>query len=216
MILDVWSDIACPWCFIGKRRLMRALGDRVDVSVRWRAFELDPEMPPSGRDRRFYVSKFGSTDRMQDMFDRMTALGVDDGIRFDFDRIRAPSTRLAHRAIAIARHMWPGVAEPMLEAAFKGHFEEGVDVSDAGTLMALFDAHKVPVETRDLAVRLRRGEGLESVLADEQLAQEIGVQGVPFFVADMRFGMSGAQPVPVFERFIAEALAPEATVSASS
>lgn len=206
MILDVWSDIACPWCFIGKRRLMKAMKGRSDISVRWRAFELDPEMPSQGRDRRYYLKKFGDTDRMQAMFDRMSALGRDDGITFAFDTVRAPSTRLAHRAIAIARHMWPGVAEPMLEAAFRGHFEEGADISDLDGLMMVFDRHGVPVDTRDLAARLKRSDGLASVLEDERLAHELGVQGVPFFVADMHFGLSGAQPVVVFERFLDEAL----------
>lgn len=209
MLLDVWSDIACPWCYIGKRRLMKVVAGRRDVSVRWRAFELEPHLPPEGRDRRFYVSKFGDTNRMQDMFDRITALGRDDGITFRFDTIRAPSTRLAHRAIAMARKFWPGVAEPMLEACFRGHFEEGADVSDPDSLMALFDRHGVAIETRDLATRLRRGEGLDTVLEDERLARELGVQSVPFFVADMKLGLSGAQPVPVFERFVDEAIALE-------
>lgn len=203
LALDVFSDIACPWCFIGKRRLAKALAEEPrDVSITWRAFELQPDLPAEGVEMLpFYAKKFGGEARAKALFAQVSQVAAEEGLRFDFSKMtRAPNTRLAHRAIRIAAES--GHQSAVVEACFQGHFEEGVNVSSLDALLDLFRAKAIPLDLDALRARLSRGDALQDVIADEREAGDIGVRGVPFFLADRRVALSGAQSPATFRSFL--------------
>jgi predicted DsbA family dithiol-disulfide isomerase len=206
--LDVWSDIACPWCYIGKRRLATAVARTgIPVDVTWHAFELAPGLPPEGEPaEQYYADKFGSAARMRDNFEEMTARGRADDIRFAFDlMMRAPNTRLAHRLIAIARELGGATAQDLVvEALFRAHFTDGVDVCDSRALVAAIPA-AAGLDPAMLASKLAGDDGLAAVLADEEVATVVGFSAVPFFLAESKLAVSGAQPVEVFESMLGKA-----------
>jgi predicted DsbA family dithiol-disulfide isomerase len=191
--LDVWSDIACPWCFLGKRRLQRALDGRKDVVVRWRAFELNPGMPTDGGSIADLEKKLGGPERMARAHAHIAKLGAEVGISYAFDkRTRLSNTRLAHRAIALAP---PEKVDALVDALFRAHFEEGRDLSPRATVEEI--ARSVGVD-----VNLDGDAGLASVLEDEDMANTLGIGGVPCFVANMRAAVSGAQDVETLRSFL--------------
>lgn len=191
--LDVWSDIACPWCFLGKRRLERALTGRTDVTVRWRAFELNPGMSADGGPIADLERKLGGRERLARAQAHITKLGAEVGIRYAFDKqTRLSNTRLAHRAIALAP---AGKANDLVDALFRAHFEEGRDLSPRATVEEI--ARSLGVD-----VPLEGDAGLASVLEDEQMANDLGIGGVPCFVANMRAAVSGAQDVATLNAFL--------------
>lgn len=194
--IDVWSDLVCPWCYIGRGRLQAALADEPPgkVEVRWRAFQLAPELPPEGVDSAgYYAEKFGGPERVKQMHDRVAAVAAEDGLELRFDlQKRAPNTRLAHRATKLAAD-----TDAAVERLFRAHFCEGEDIADRETLLRL-------LPELDPA-RLDSGEAEELVDEDLELATRIGITGVPFFVANMRVAVSGAQPAEVLGQLIAEA-----------
>lgn len=199
--VDVWSDLVCPWCYIGKRRLSRALEQEPpgSVEVRWHAFQLQPDIPLEGVDAEpYFDSKFGGPEQVAQMHQRVTDVAAADGLAFHLDRQkRAPNTLLAHRATKIAPD--PTAA---IEALFQAHFSDGEDIGDRDTLLRLLpdlDAHA-----------LDRGDAADLVAEDLRMAQEIGVQGVPFFVAGMRVAVSGAQDPEILRQLLAEARQREA------
>ena len=205
--LEVFSDVACPWCYIGRRRLAQALArpGAPPATVRWRAFELQPSLPLEGVEARpYYARKFGGEARVEAMFARVNEVGRGDGIRFDFDAMRrAPNTRLAHRAIQLAQAQ--GAGDAAAAACFHGHFEAGVDISSLDALLAHLARRELPLDLDALRDRLRRGDGESQVAADEREAAQLGVTGVPFFVANRKLAVSGAQPPEVLARLLAEA-----------
>jgi predicted DsbA family dithiol-disulfide isomerase len=197
--VDVISDVICPWCYIGKRRLERAvsdLGGRHEVKVRWHPFQLNPTMPVEGMDRRAYrTAKFGSWERSKALDDRVAAAGESEGIAFAFDRIvRTPNTIDAHRLIALAGEQ--GDQDSMVESLFRGYFTEGRDLSDRGTLLDL--SERAGLDRGRAGSLLDSGEGLESIRAAEVRARRLGVQGVPFFVINGEVAISGAQESKAF------------------
>jgi predicted DsbA family dithiol-disulfide isomerase len=196
--IDVYADIACPWCYIGEKRLEQALSMRPDVEVelRWRPFQLRPEMPKEGVPwTEFEVQKFGGHEKAQQIFARVTATGAEDGIDFRFDKIQlAPNTLDAHRLVLLAREH--GLEWEAVDALYAAHFTEGRDVSDIDTLVAVAD-------TLGLAAGVARGyllsdRNTEVVMESQEEAYSVGVQGVPFYVFDDRYALSGAQPVETF------------------
>lgn len=200
MKLDVWSDIACPWCFLGKRRLEQALAGRSDVVVQWRAFELQPDLPPDGAPRSFLEAKLGGPERLRSAQAHIAALGAELGISYRFERqARVSNTRLAHRAIALAPD---AERADLVDAFYRAHFEEGRDVSPLATVVEIARPFCTGC---DLEAELRGKGGLDDVLADEALARELGIEGVPCFVADMRVAMSGAQGIHTMRKFLDEA-----------
>jgi predicted DsbA family dithiol-disulfide isomerase len=205
--IDVWSDIACPWCYLGKRRLAAGLAAAgAEAQVTWHAFELQPDMPPDGMpSHEFYDKKFGAAGRWASTFAKMTALGAADGITFAFEKMqRAPNTRLAHRAIRIAHALeGPAAQDAVVEACFRAHFTDGVDISNREALLAALAG--TPIDQGALRERLGWDESLDAVLADEEAAGKIGISGVPFFVAQGKLAMSGAQPADVFAGFLEQA-----------
>ncbi len=199
MQLDVWSDIACPFCFIGKRSLEGALavfphGDAVEV--RWRSFQLAPDMPAvvEGNVYEQLARKYGTTEEeARTRSASVEQLAAQSGLEMDLASVRPANTRDAHRLIqlAIAR----GLGDAMVERLFRAYFTEGATVSDHETLVALgSDAGLEADEAREV---LGGDAFAAETAADQQLAAGIGLQAVPAFVIDRRFGLTGAQPPEV-------------------
>jgi predicted DsbA family dithiol-disulfide isomerase len=191
-ILDVVSDVICPWCFLGKRRLDAALAriDDIDVFVRWRPFMLDPTIPPEGLDRQDYMlAKFGP-ERLKTIHDPLIAAGEELGVPFDFDKItRTPNTLDAHRLIR-----WSHTVERQHETAerlFMAYWSEGQDVSDRDVLARCAgDAGINAAQIREL---LDSAQDVEETKAEIQHATTIGVTGVPTFILGQSYALVGAQ-----------------------
>jgi len=206
--IDVISDVVCPWCFIGKRRLESALelvrgrSDQApDVEVVWHPFQLNPDLPVAGIERSEYIArKFGS--RAQDIYGRVSAVGRSVGIDFAFERIvRQPNTVGAHQLIAIAQD--EGRQEDIVETLFQAYFLEGVDLTQDGNLLALAERAGLRPETARSG--LEDDARRQAVAAADQQARALGVTGVPFFIFDRRLAVSGAQEPEVLVRAISEA-----------
>jgi predicted DsbA family dithiol-disulfide isomerase len=209
LTLDVVSDVVCPWCYIGKRRLAAALAlaaadSDVDIApARWRPFELNPGLPPEGVDRRAYLeAKFGSLERAAQRYDVVRAAGATAGIAFDFDRIkRVPNTRDAHRLIEWTQSR--GDAGPLVERLFAAFFVEGRDTTDRAVLAAI--AAEAGEDAQAARAMLDSGEGSDAVEEAVRWAQDVGIGGVPFFIFGGRFAVSGAQDPRVLAEAIGEA-----------
>lgn len=203
--IDVVSDLVCPWCFIGKRRLEQALAQVRDVavSVRWRPFQLNPQLPASGVDRARYVNeKFGA--RAGEIYARVSEVGRSVGIPFAFDRIaRQPNTLASHQLIRAASVA--GSEDSMVEALFRGYFLEGADLTSRSVLLEL--AVGAGLAASDAQLALDDEELRRQLLDEEQTARALGVEGVPFFVVGGRVGVSGAQEPAVLLRAIEQAVA---------
>ncbi len=194
VVIDVVSDVVCPWCYVGKHRLEAALALRPDVEteIHWRPYFLDPRVPREGMARVDYLSrKFGSDERIRPAHERLSRLGREEGIEFHFERITwQPNTLDAHRLIGWAEEA--GRAAPVVEKIFSLFFTEGADLSKRETLLLAAQAGGLDVEgvRRDLA-------GERDVAAVEKAATsaaERGISGVPFFIFNNRFAVAGAQP----------------------
>ncbi len=205
--LDVISDTICPWCFIGKRRLEKALALRtdVDVDVRWRPYQLDPTIPPGGKDRREYLeAKFGGPEGARKIYDNIRAAGADEDIAFAFDKIeRTPNTINSHRLIR-----WAATADrqdAVVERLFRLYFLEGGDIESPESLVAV--ARETGMDA-DLVAELLAGDAdVDLVEREIRTAQKIGVTGVPCFILANSFGVMGAQSADVLADAIDRALA---------
>ena len=192
--LDVYSDVICPWCYVGKRRLERALQvwDGAPVNVRWQPFQLNPTMPRNGMDRRQYLDmKFGSPAAARTIYDQVSTAGAAEGIRFAFERVtRTPNTFAAHRLIWWAGRQ--GKQDEMVEILFRRYFLEGGDIGHIDTLsQAAADAGF----DRAIASTFLAGEeGVEEVNVEESAGHRLGIRGVPYFVINGTSALSGAQP----------------------
>ena len=197
MIIDIVSDAICPWCYIGKRRLERALqqSPQPELQIGWRPFQLNPEMPPEGIARREYLqAKFGDPTGGK-RYDSIVELGREEGIPFAFDRIqRTPNTILAHRLIRYATRT--GQQDAMVETLFRGYFTEGRDIGQLDTLVEL--AASAGLAERDVATYLAGKEDEETIRSEDAFARQIGIQGVPCFIIDRQYAVSGAQPPEAF------------------
>lgn len=199
LAVDVWSDIACPWCYVGKRRLEGALARFAhagDVTVRWRSFELDPSTPAEVDRSVPYAERLArkyrtSIPQAEGMIAHMTQVGAEDGIEMRFDLLRAGSTFDAHRALHFARRR--GLASEMKERLLRAYFTEGALVSDHQTLANLAD--EVGLDADGVAAALATDQHADEVRADEAMAVRLGVHGVPYFAFGGAFGVSGAQPI---------------------
>lgn len=193
MLLEIFSDTVCPWCYIGKRRLERALRLRPQAGLtrRWRAFQLNPGLPASGMDRRQYmIAKFGSLERAQRLYEAVSRVGAQEGIKFDFDRIaRTPNTVRSHRLLYAAAE--EGRQPELLELVFGAYFTEGLDIGDPGVLTEL--GHEAGLSGAAIADAMVEGGRLDSAMTEDLQSRRIGINGVPFFVFNGRFGLSGAQ-----------------------
>lgn len=196
MLVEIYSDVVCPWCYVGKRRLERAMqqvGNTVKAHVAWRPFQLNPTMPKDGMDRTTYLeAKFGSLDTFKEMEQRLLGAGRAEQIAFAFQKIaRTPNTFLAHRLIWYAGIQ--GRQDAVVESLFKGYFEEGLDIGSSSALVALAD--RAGLKTDQFLVD---DEGITEVKAEESVGHKLGIRGVPYFVFDKAHAISGAQPVEAF------------------
>ena len=197
MKIDVISDVVCPWCFIGRRRLGTALSllaerePGIRPLVSWHPFQLNPDLPPEGIDRSAYLeAKFGGRARAGEIYERVRAAGKTVGIDFAFDRIeRQPNTLDAHRLIAWAQAQ--GSAEDVVEQLFRAYFLEGRFVGDRAVLAAI--AGEAGFDSVAAGAMLASEEGAETIAAMDRRVRELGVGGVPFFIFDDRVAVSGAQ-----------------------
>jgi len=195
--VDIVSDVICPGCVVGERRLERALkaipGGKT-VRVRWLPFQLNPQMPAGGMNRREYrSSKFGNWQKSQELDAQVAAVGAAEGIAFAHDRIeRTPNTLDAHRLIALAAK--DGIQDAVVEALFRGYFTEGRDISDRAVLLDVVARAGLD---RSRAEAFLNAEGGD-IHEEEAEARRLGVSGVPFFVINGEVGMSGARSVAEF------------------
>ena len=197
--ITVYSDVICPWCYVGKRRLEAALagpGMPAAIEFTWRPFELNPDMPAEGVERKVYrARKFGDA-RSAQLDVQMARTGRDLGIEFAFDRMqRTPNTRLAHRLIWEADRQ--NRQDALVERLFHGYFEEGLDIGRTDVLESIAAAAGLEADGVDRA--LSGPDSLEAVTKLEQQGYGMGIQGVPFFILLAKYGISGAQP-PEFWR----------------
>jgi predicted DsbA family dithiol-disulfide isomerase len=197
--IDIYSDVVCPWCYIGKRRLEGALSETGlrDADVHWRAYQLNPDLPPEGMDRRQYMrAKFGP-DALGRIHGRLTEAGLSVGIDFQFGRIeRAPNTFNAHRLLHLARERLR--QEDLAESLFHAYFIDGRDIGDSAVLAEL----AVAAGLGDIHAWLAGDSGSQAVLDDLAEAARLGISGVPFYVFPGRYAVTGAQPSEIFVRAI--------------
>ena len=204
LAIGVYSDVVCPWCYVGKRRLEAALtlpdGPK-DVRMSWRPFELNPDLPPEGIERAVYrARKFGAAASAA-LDAKMAKTGHELGITFAFERMaRTPNTRLAHRLIWEAERQCR--QNELVERLFAGYFERGLDIGARQVLESL--ATEAGLETRGVHRALDDGESLAAVIALELEGLRLGVAAVPFFILPGRFGVSGAQSPEFWRKVLAQ------------
>ena len=196
LAIDIWSDIACPWCWVGKRRLEAAVNAfEGDVTLTWRAFELDRSASTEAPERVDYASRLAAKYRTthkgaREMIDRMVAVGRSVGLELRFDRVLPTNTFAAHRLLTWARGF--GLQTELEERLFAAYLHEGLLISDHDVLTGL--AEGVALDSEAARAVLESDAYANEVREDQTLAARLGISGVPFFVVDHRFGVSGAQP----------------------
>jgi predicted DsbA family dithiol-disulfide isomerase len=206
MQVEIWSDVVCPWCYIGKRRFERALeqfAGRDDVHVTWRSFELDPEGPsePIPLNERLAKKYNIQGEEAAARHERTTAIAAELGLEFHLDRALSGNTFDAHRLIHLAdEHGLQDLAKERLLAAY---FNEGLPISDRETLVEL--AASIGLDADEARAMLESDRFAQEVREDESIAHRFGISGVPFFVLDRRLGVSGAQPAEVLLGALEEA-----------
>ena len=214
MQIDVVSDTVCPWCFIGKRRLARALEMRPEIAfdVQWRPYQLDPNIPREGVDRASYMkAKFGDGPRVAAMSDSLKAEGLREGISFAFEKIdRRPNTIDSHRLIRWAASA--GMQDTVVERLFAAYFLEGRDIGDPGVLEFL--AADVGMDSIQVAELLADDTDRAAVEREAKLAGEMGITGVPTFIFASKYVISGAREAEVLVQVIDKALENEEQLSA--
>jgi predicted DsbA family dithiol-disulfide isomerase len=208
--VEVWSDVACPWCYIGKRRFAegvrryRAAGGEVDVEVEYRSFELSPDLPVdfSGSVIDYLSGLRGIPEpQVHDMIANVTALANAEGIDADFHAVHQTRTLKAHELLHLAKAH--GLQEPMKERLLSAYFVEGLNVGDVDTLVDL--GSEVGLNADDIRSVLSQGTYAADVQADIDQARAYGISGVPFYVIDGRYGISGAQSADTFAQALAQA-----------
>ena len=199
--IDVISDVICPWCFLGKRRLDKAIASvpEIEVEVNFRPYFLDPTIPPEGLDRHHYmVAKFGE-ERLKTIHDPLIAAGKEDGVPYDFDKItRTPSSMNAHRLLRWSHLI--GSQRTVAEALFTAYWSWGQDISNIEVLktIAIVNGLNGP----EIAEELAGDRDKKEVMEEAGLAQQIGVTGVPTFVVNRKYGATGAQPAAALAELI--------------
>ena len=197
--IDVVSDVVCPWCFLGRKRLEQALAlaPDVDAEIRWRPYQLDPSLPAQGKDRQAYMrEKFGTGSRVDDIHKQLTELGEENDIVFDFEAItRAPNTLDAHRLIHWAAQAGPGKQDKLVGTLFSLYFEQGQDIGDHDVLVDA--AASIGMEAPVVARLLQTDADKATIREEIDTANRIGVHGVPCFIIDQKYAVMGAQSAAV-------------------
>jgi predicted DsbA family dithiol-disulfide isomerase len=207
LTVDIWSDVVCPWCYIGKRRFEAALAQfehRDDVVVTWHSFELDPTAPQvaEGDPAERLSAKYGmSVEEARKRQDEITALAAQDGLRYDLAGARGGNTFDAHRLIHLGAEQ--GLADPVMERLMSAYFGEREPIGDPAALQRLATEAGLPAEQ---VAEVLEGDGhADAVRADEDTAARLGIGGVPFFVLGRRYGLSGAQPPEIILQALQQA-----------
>ena len=209
MKVEIWSDVVCPWCYIGKRRFEQALAGfphSDEVEVVWRSFELDPSAPAerTGGYAEHLAGKYGvPLAQAQSMIDTMTATAAQDGLDFSFQTARPGSTFDAHRLLHLAAER--GVQDAVKERLLRATFTEGEPIGDHDTLVRLVS--EAGLDADEARAVLASDRYAAEVRGDQQQARAYGITGVPFFVVDGRYGVSGAQPAEALGQVLAQAWA---------
>jgi predicted DsbA family dithiol-disulfide isomerase len=209
--VEIWSDVVCPWCYIGKRRFEAALAQfphRADVEVEWKAFELDPNATSGAQHEGDHAGrlarKYGmDVAQAKQMLETMTATAAAEGLEFHFERAVRANTVDAHQVIHLAGLR--GVQDAMKERLLRAYFTEGEAVADRETLVRL--AAEAGLATDEVRAALEDQTYLGAVRHDEQEATAFGISGVPFFVIDRKYGVSGAQPAAALLQVLEQAWA---------
>lgn len=204
--VDVVSDVVCPWCFVGKRKLEQALAlvPETKVELNWRPFQLDPTIPQGGVSRREYMEKKFGPEKIAAIHDRLKGVGAEAGIPFALEKIeRSPNTLDAHRVIRWAQPK--GTQTALVDRLFTLYFIEGADIGDRDLLAKLAGEHGLDAK----AIRAALDTNQDAVAVQQEIASAVrlGVSGVPFFILAGRFGVSGAQPPEVLADAIRKAAA---------
>jgi predicted DsbA family dithiol-disulfide isomerase len=200
--VDVFSDLVCPWCYLGRTRFQSAVATFDDsVDVTWRPFQLDPDAPqtPEPATERL-AAKFGGRERVTQMHDRMRALTAEAGLPYEPERALRANTRDGHRVVWLAGR--EGVQDAVVGRLFRAYHAEGRDIGDAGTLASLADEAGLSADR--VRALLASGEGDAEVTQDLDLARNLGINGVPFFLFEGAWGVSGAQSAEVFGEALRE------------
>jgi predicted DsbA family dithiol-disulfide isomerase len=211
VVIDVVSDVVCPWCYIGKRKLEAALGElgrqdaAVEPSVRWHPFQLNPDLPPQGIPRKTYLhAKFGGA-RAAEVYARVKAVGAEVGIAFDFDRIDIqPNTLAAHRLIAWAQERVDArLTGDLVERLFQAYFVQGRAIGEPDELAQI--ASEAGLDPAAARAMLESTENLAAVSAEDREARDVGINGVPFFIFNGSTALSGAHDPETLLQAIAAA-----------
>jgi len=206
MQIEIYSDVVCPWCYIGKRRLERALDQlngAAPARITWRPFQLNPTMPKDGMDRTTYLeAKFGSLDAFRQMEEQVLAAGAAEHISFAFEKVaRTPNTFMALRLIWYAEQQ--GRQDAAVESLFRGYFTEGADIGSVPVLSQL--AGRAGLDAAAVESFLHSEEGATEIKAAEAAGHRLGIRGVPYFVLNGSISISGAQPPDIFVSAIQQA-----------
>ena len=198
MKVDIIVDTICPWCYVGKKRFERALALRpqADLEVGWRAFQLNPEMPPGGMDRREYIErKFGGSERARRIHNGIARIGKEEGIYFLFSMIKTiPNTLDSHRLVRFAAER--DLQTPVVGALFDAYFTKGCDIGDKRELAGI--GRRAGLDHGEALEYLESGRDLDKIAAEDRLARRLGVNGVPSFIFDRKYAISGVQSPEVF------------------
>lgn len=205
--VDIWSDVACPWCFIGKRKFEAAVeASGLPIEVEYHSFELSPGTPAEfpGRHEEYLAAHLGvSLEQAKAMGERVTGIAAAVGLHYDYDRLQTTNTLLAHQLLHHAKAL--GRQAEMTERLMSAYFEEGRHIGRIPELSDL--AAEIGLDRGDVIRSLESGEYLDAVRADIALAAEYGIRGVPFFVIDGKYGVSGAQESAIFAQALAQVAA---------
>jgi predicted DsbA family dithiol-disulfide isomerase len=210
MKVEIWSDVVCPWCYVGKRRFERALEQFPHpVQVTWKSFQLDPSATttPAGHHAAHLAEKYGRTlEQAQEMLDSMTATAAAEGLELHFDQARSGNTFDAHRLLHLAAKA--GLQDELKERLVKAYFTDGEPIDDPAALVRL--AAEVGIDATEV---IGTDQFADDVRADIAEARELGITGVPFFVIDRRLGVSGAQSTEVLVGALQKAWDSRATLT---
>jgi predicted DsbA family dithiol-disulfide isomerase len=212
--IDVWADVVCPWCYIGKRRLEQAVAESAhpaDVAVTYHAYELDPNVPRGDGTTvlQWLAHRYGTDlDGAREIAERPATIGRPDGVDIEVDRQLRANSFDAHRMVALGLAQGgPALQAAVLERLFSAHFSEGKPVDDIETLQRL--GGEAGLDGQQLSTVLAGDDFAEQVREDEAAAEDIGITGVPFFMANRRVGLSGAHTAEVIGQLIESATAGE-------
>ena len=198
MIIDVWSDVVCPWCFIGKRRLEKALAafcHSDQITIRHRAFQLQPDIKQTVPTHKHLSEKYNLGDtQVKEMQANVCAIADGEGLCYNLDDNLSGNTFDAHRLLLWAATI--GKQDELLEAMYSSYFEKSLPLFDHSDLVRV--AQLVNIDADKVEEILLSSQFSDDVIADRNLATQLGASGVPFFVFDMKFGISGAQPLEAF------------------